>query len=96
MSQPAATAQLLRLLPGVTVIEIASGCCGMAGAFGYEHEHYDLSLAIGEERLFPAIRAAGPEAIIAAAGTSCRQQIADGTGRQAVHPIEILAGALAD
>jgi Fe-S oxidoreductase len=86
---------MLQLLPETTVIEIPSGCCGMAGAFGHEKEHYDLSLAVGEERLFPAIRAASPETIIAAAGTSCRQQIFDGAGRRAVHPILILAGALA-
>ena len=66
----------------------------MAGAFGYEKEHRELSLAVGEERLFPAVRAALPDTIIAAAGTSCRQQITDGTDRRAVHPIVILAGAL--
>ena len=71
------------------------GCCGMAGAFGHEKEHYELSLAVGEERLFPAVRAASPDTIIAAAGTSCRQQIADGTDRRAVHPIVIVAEALA-
>jgi FAD/FMN-containing dehydrogenase/Fe-S oxidoreductase len=96
LGRPAATAQLLRQLPHATVAEIPSGCCGMAGAFGFEREHYDLSLAIGEERLFPAIRAASPETVLAAAGTSCRQQIWDGGGRRAVHPIEIVAGALAD
>ncbi|MEW5956584.1 MAG: FAD-linked oxidase C-terminal domain-containing protein [Chloroflexota bacterium] len=85
---------MLRLLSNTCVEEIPSGCCGMAGSFGYEKEHYDVSLACGEERLFPAIRAAGEETIIAAAGTSCRQQIFDGTGRRAVHPIIVLAEAL--
>ncbi|QBI21488.1 FAD-binding oxidoreductase [Egibacter rhizosphaerae] len=67
-----------------------AGCCGMAGSFGFEAEHYDLSLTIGEQRLFPAVRAAGPEAAIAANGVSCRQQIAHGTGRTALHPVELL------
>ncbi len=87
--------EMLRLLPNTEVEEIPSGCCGMAGAFGHEKEHYELSMAVGEERLFPAVRAASPDTIIAAAGTSCRQQIADGTERRAVHPIVIVAEALA-
>ncbi len=86
--------KMLQLLPNTTVEEIPSGCCGMAGAFGYEKEHYDLSLTVGEERLLPAVRAAGPDTLIAAAGVSCRQQIFDGAGRRAVHPIIILAEAL--
>jgi Fe-S oxidoreductase len=86
---------ILQLIPDVTVTEIPSGCCGMAGAFGHEKEHYDISLAVGEDRLFPAVRAASPETIIAATGTSCRQHIFDGTGRWAVHSIVILAEALA-
>jgi Fe-S oxidoreductase len=86
--------EMLRLIPNASVDEIPSGCCGMAGAFGYEKEHYDLSMSCGEESLFPAIRAASDETIIAAAGVSCRQQIWDGTGRQALHPIQVLADAL--
>jgi hypothetical protein len=86
--------EMLRLLPGALVEEIPSGCCGMAGSFGYEKEHYQLSLACGEERLVPAVRAAPLEAVIAASGVSCRQQILHGTGRQAVHPVQILAEAL--
>ncbi|MBI3359970.1 MAG: 4Fe-4S dicluster domain-containing protein, partial [Chloroflexi bacterium] len=82
-------------LPGWEVTEIPSGCCGMAGSFGYEAEHYDLSLKIGEDRLFPAVRAAGPEVTIAAAGMSCRHQIAHATGRAPRHPAELLAEALA-
>ena len=69
---------------------IPSGCCGMAGSFGYEKEHYDLSMQIGELVLFPSVRKQPVEVIIAAAGTSCRHQIKDGTGRKAVHPVEIL------
>lgn len=90
------TAKVLRqLLSGSKVNVIPSGCCGMAGSFGYEKEHYETSLAVGEMILFPAVRRAvkdtnGIPAIVAAPGTSCRQQILDGTGVNAVHPIEIL------
>ena len=73
---------------------IPSGCCGMAGSFGYEKEHYDLSMQIGELVLFPAVRKQPEEVIIAAAGTSCRHQIKDGTGRKALHPVEIIWKAL--
>jgi Fe-S oxidoreductase len=86
--------QLLRLLSGARVDEIDSGCCGMAGSFGYEKEHYDMSLAIGNRRLFPAIKAADPTCEIVAAGVSCRQQILHGTGRRARHLVEVLADAL--
>jgi FAD/FMN-containing dehydrogenase/Fe-S oxidoreductase len=74
---------------------IPSGCCGMAGSFGYEAEHYDVSMKIGELVLFPAVRQQPEEVIIAAPGTSCRHQIHDGTGRTARHPVEILYEALA-
>lgn len=73
---------------------IPSGCCGMAGSFGYEREHYELSMSIGELVLFPRVRQAEAEALIAAAGTSCRHQIHDGTGRTAQHTAEILFDAL--
>jgi FAD/FMN-containing dehydrogenase/Fe-S oxidoreductase len=73
---------------------IPSGCCGMAGSFGYEEEHYDVSQQIGELTLFPAVRAAAPETLLAASGTSCRHQIKDGTKRTAQHPVEILWEAL--
>jgi FAD/FMN-containing dehydrogenase/Fe-S oxidoreductase len=86
--------QVLRLLPGTKVTEVDSGCCGMAGSFGYEREHYDLSLAVGARRLIPAVQAAGPETEIVAAGISCRQQIAHATGRRPKHPVEVLAAAL--
>ncbi len=73
---------------------IPSGCCGMAGSFGYEKEHFDLSMQIGELILFPTVRKQPQEVVIAAAGTSCRHQIKDGTGRKALHPVEIIWGAL--
>jgi FAD/FMN-containing dehydrogenase/Fe-S oxidoreductase len=85
---------MLQLLPDTQVREIAAGCCGMAGSFGYEKEHYDVSMAIGEQVLFPAIREAAAHTIIAAAGTSCREQIKNGTRRRARHPVSILAEAL--
>jgi Fe-S oxidoreductase len=90
----APTLAVLRGIPGATVEEIPSGCCGMAGSFGYEKEHYALSLAIGEQRLFPAVRAAPPGTVIVADGISCRQQIAHGTARPARHLVEVVAEAL--
>ena len=87
-------AEMLQLIPNVKVNVIPSGCCGMAGSFGYEKEHFETSMAIGEMVLFPAVRKAISEkekqVIVAAPGTSCRQQILDGTGVKALHPIEIL------
>ncbi|WP_046745597.1 FAD-binding and (Fe-S)-binding domain-containing protein [Kordia zhangzhouensis] len=73
---------------------IASGCCGMAGSFGYEKEHYEVSMKVGEQSVFPAVRASQATTIIAANGTSCRHQIKDGTQREALHPITILRRAL--
>lgn len=87
------TIKCLSLPENYKVQEIPSGCCGMAGSFGYEMEHYDVSMQIGELVLFPAVRN-HPEAVIAATGTSCRHQIKDGTGRIAKHPVEILYEAL--
>lgn len=89
------TAKLLSLPSRYTVEIIPSGCCGMAGSFGYEKEHYEVSMKIGGMVLFPAVKAAKSDAIIAAAGTSCRHQIADGTERKALHPVEVLWQALA-
>jgi len=86
--------ELLRLIPAAMVREVDSGCCGMAGSFGYEAEHYDISLKIGERVLLPAVRALPPEAEVVAMGTSCRHQIADGTGRRARHLVEVLAEAI--
>jgi len=90
----AATVALLRSIPGADVVEVDAGCCGMAGSFGFEAEHYELSMSIGELRLFPAVRAQAQDTIIAATGVSCRQQIAHGTGRPARHPLEIVREAL--
>ena len=89
-----ATLELLRTIPGADVAAIESSCCGMAGAFGHEKGHYDVSMKMGELALLPAVRAATAATRIAAAGTSCRQQIADGTGRRARHPIALLAELL--
>ena len=89
------TKKILSLPKGYEVQLIPSGCCGMAGSFGYEKEHFDISMKIGELVLFPTIRQQADEVIIAAPGTSCRHQIHDGTGTTAQHPIEILWEALA-
>lgn len=86
--------QMLDLPENYEVELVPSGCCGMAGSFGYEKEHYNISMKIGELVLFPAIRAKEPSALIAAPGTSCRHQIKDGTGEIALHPIDILYAAL--
>ncbi len=86
--------KILSLPENYRVETIPSGCCGMAGSFGYEKEHYGISMKIGELVLFPAIRSENEETIIAAAGTSCRHQIRDGTGRRALHPVEVLYEAL--
>jgi len=88
------TARLLRLPKNFTVEVIPSGCCGMAGSFGYEKEHYEVSQKVGELVLFPAVREASAETLIAAPGTSCRHQIHDGTGREALHPAQILRAAV--
>lgn len=86
---------VLNLPPGYTARAIDSACCGMAGAFGYEAEHYEVSLKIGEDRLLKVVREAAPHVEVAAAGLSCRQQIAHATGRQARHPVEVLWDAVA-
>ena len=85
---------LLNSLDGVEATEIPSGCCGMAGSFGYETEHYDISMQIGEMTLFPAIRSEQGEFAVVAEGVSCRQQIAQGTGKHALHLVEALAMGL--
>jgi Fe-S oxidoreductase len=88
------TIEMLTLPGGYEVEEIKSGCCGMAGSFGYEKEHYDISMKVGELVLFPEIRKSGDNVILTAPGTSCRHQIKDGTGKIALHPIEVLYRAL--
>ena len=85
---------VLSLVPGLDVKELDSGCCGMAGSFGYEAEHYDHSLAMAERVLLPAVRRASPDTILVANGTSCRHQIFDATRRQALHLVQVLAQAL--
>ena len=86
--------RFLGLPKNYTVHNIPSGCCGMAGSFGYEKEHYDVSMAVGELVLFPTVRKQPIDVIIAAPGTSCRHQIKDGTGRKALHTIEIFYNSL--
>lgn len=88
------TQKMLSIPVNYSVKEIKSGCCGMAGSFGYEKEHYDLSMKIGELVLFPEIRKTSKETIIAAPGTSCRHHIKDGTGLNALHPLQVLYKAL--
>lgn len=94
LSNQKCTYDMLNLPKNYKPTIIASGCCGMAGSFGYEKEHYEVSMKIGEQSLFPAVRAAEVAAIIAANGTSCRHQIKDGTNKEALHPITILRRAL--
>lgn len=87
------SARFLRRIFGAKLSVLDTGCCGMAGSFGYVDRRYDLSMRIGEERLFPAVRAAS-DAVVCAPGTSCRHQIHDGTGREALHPVDLAARAL--
>ncbi|NOX45691.1 MAG: FAD-binding protein [Chlorobi bacterium] len=88
------TKKMLSLPLNYEVVEIPSGCCGMAGSFGYEKEHYDLSMKVGDLVLFLEVRKAGEDILISAPGTSCRHQIHDGTKRNALHPVEVLFDAL--
>ena len=81
-------------ISGCSVNEVDSGCCGMAGSFGFEKEHFDISMQIGKQRLFPAVRETPRHATVVAPGVSCRQQIAEGTGRKAIHPAELLYRAM--
>ncbi|WP_350291851.1 FAD-linked oxidase C-terminal domain-containing protein [uncultured Croceitalea sp.] len=94
LSNQKVTFDILNLPKNYKVSIITSGCCGMAGSFGYEKEHYETSMAVGELKLFPAVRKSDLDTIISANGTSCRHQIFDGTGRKALHPITILRQAL--
>jgi FAD/FMN-containing dehydrogenase/Fe-S oxidoreductase len=91
----AATVALLERIPGAEVIELDAGCCGMAGSFGFESEHYELSMRIGGQRLFRALQEEAPATLVAATGVSCRQQIAHGAARAAQHPVELVRAALA-
>jgi FAD/FMN-containing dehydrogenase/Fe-S oxidoreductase len=94
IASTASTATMLSLPLNYTVEELKTGCCGMAGAFGYEKEHYAVSMKVGSLRLFPEVNKTPEDVIISAPGTSCRHQIKDGTGRKALHPIEVLFNAL--
>jgi Fe-S oxidoreductase len=89
-----AVERVLAMVPGLEVQTVESSCCGMAGSFGYEAEHYDVSMKMAEASLLPAVRAAAPGTLIVADGTSCRHQIADGARRDAVHVARVLAQAL--
>jgi len=90
------TKAMISFPKGYSISEISSGCCGMAGSFGYEKEHYELSMKVGELVLFPEIRNTPENIVILASGTSCRHQIQDGTGKVALHPIEVMWNALLD
>ncbi|MER5388691.1 FAD-linked oxidase C-terminal domain-containing protein [Saccharopolyspora sp. NPDC002686] len=90
----AATVALLRRIPGAEVVEIDAGCCGMAGSFGFESEHYATSMTVGGDRLFPALAGESDDVVVAATGVSCRQQIFHGAGRTAWHPVELVREAV--
>ena len=88
------TVRLLSRIDGCEVTDLDSGCCGMAGSFGYEREHYDISQAVGERKLLPAVRAREPGTIVVAPGFSCRHQIRHFTGVDALSPMELLGSLL--
>ena len=94
LGNPADTFKILNLPKNYKVTLLSTGCCGMAGSFGYEAEHFEISQKIGEERLFPSIRKMDASTLVAANGTSCRHQISDGTSRKALHPISLLYQAM--
>jgi Fe-S oxidoreductase len=94
ITSTAYTNKMLSIPVHYKVEEIKSGCCGMAGAYGYEKRHYELSMKIGEMVLFPEIRRSKPGTVISAPGTSCREQIFNGTGVHALHPVQVLYEAL--
>jgi Fe-S oxidoreductase len=89
-----AAESVLRLIPGLEVETVTSSCCGMAGAFGYEAEHFEISMKMAELSLLPAVRKAASDTIVVADGTSCRRQIHDGAGREAMHVARVLCAAL--
>jgi Fe-S oxidoreductase len=90
----AATVGLLSLIPGVEVEEVDAGCCGMAGSFGFESEHYEVSMTVGKDRLFPAVTAEPDSTVVVASGVSCRQQIFHGAQRDAWHPVQLVREAM--
>jgi Fe-S oxidoreductase len=89
-----AVEKVLGMVPGLKVSTVQTSCCGMAGSFGYEAEHYDVSMRMAELSLLPSVRNASAQTVVVADGTSCRHQIADGTGRPAMHVARLLAEAL--
>ena len=89
-----AVQKALKLVPDLAVETVASSCCGMAGAFGYEAAHYEVSMKMAEAALLPAVRKADADTLVVADGTSCRHQIHDGAQREAVHVARVLAAAL--
>jgi len=89
-----AVRRVLHMIPGLNVETVESSCCGMAGSFGYEAEHFDVSMRMAELSLLPAVRKAKPETVVVADGTSCRHQIHDGCGREALHVARVLQMAL--
>jgi Fe-S oxidoreductase len=89
-----ASKSLLAKIPGATVVDLDAGCCGMAGSFGYTREHYDVSVAIANRKLLPAVKAMQPGDMLAAPGTSCRHQVADLSGAVAQHPAVLVRGLL--
>jgi Fe-S oxidoreductase len=90
-----AVEKVLALVPNLRVTPVESSCCGMAGSFGYEAEHHEISMKMAEASLLPAVRAAGADTLVVADGTSCRHQIADGAQREALHVARVLERALA-
>jgi Fe-S oxidoreductase len=96
MGKVAAAKALLGRVPGATVVDLDSGCCGMAGSFGYAREHFDVSRAIAERRLLPAARGLGSDSVLVASGVSCRHQVADFTNVRALHPAELVRALLAE
>jgi Fe-S oxidoreductase len=90
MGLVASAKALLERVPGARVTDLDAGCCGMAGSFGYARDHFEVSRTIGERKLLPAARAMGANDVLVAAGTSCRQQVADFTDARALHPAELL------
>ena len=91
LSGTSSTLNVLKMIPGLNIHTIPSGCCGMAGSFGYEHEHYDISMSIGELVLFPYLKKLDENSIVVANGVSCRQQISKGSNKTSKHIVEVLA-----
>ena len=89
-----ATVSLLSRIPGATVVDLDAGCCGMAGSFGYGKSHYDVSVAIANRRLLPAVREMKSGEVLVAPGTSCRQQVKDLHGHAALHPAVLVRDLL--